>query len=66
MRGTAVILCSFEISMDENRTFRLSVTVGDQTTILTEDPLAAMHWTNIRFLSVSELNIPEVREHENG
>lgn len=66
MRGTAGSLFSFEISMDENRTFRLSVTVGDQTTVLTEDPLAAMHWTNIRFLSVSELNVPEVREQENG
>ena len=66
MRGTAGSGFSFEVRMSEGQSPLLSVTVGDETLPLAEDPQAAMHWMEIRFLTRADLQAPDVSALDNG
>ena len=66
MHGTAGSSFSFEVRMNGTDTCLISVTVQEETTALTEDREAALHWNDIRFLSEAELNVPVSAEQENG
>lgn len=66
MRGTAGSLFDYEVILSRGKPARITVTVGGETTDLTGDPKAAIHWTDhLRFMAGSDLNAPDASDQEN-